>query len=264
MKKIIYNIFLATLLTIGLISNFVLVYAEDNISSTYSKITVNYLDVETNEAIRDAVILNDNEYGKEYDVTSIIGIEIEGYTFNNSEGETKGILNSDVVINCYYLKTVSPLRHNVIVQYVDKITDKEIKESVVLSGAEYIDGAEYNVADKVGIEIEGYTYDNTEGEMSGILTRDVTIVCYYNKEGDVTSSIEKEELNSDVLGDKIKNNDKSNIDNNKDELDNTVLKDVSKDKKIKTSDEQNILVYLMMGVVAVLGVSVLIKRKKNN
>ena len=97
----------------------------------------------------------------------------------------------------------------------------------------------------------------------------------------VTPTNPDDELNGDVLGDKViddndnnnnnaNNSNDINVDKEDESLDSNVLgdkinnKSQPKSKHVQTSDNQDALGFMVAGIVAIIGLSVLIKRKKYN
>ena len=97
----------------------------------------------------------------------------------------------------------------------------------------------------------------------------------------VTPTNPDDELNGDVLSDKViddndnnnnnaNNSNDINVDKEDESLDSNVLgdkinnKSQPKSKHVQTSDNQDALGFMVAGIVAIIGLSVLIKRKKYN
>ena len=158
------------------------------------KVTVNYIDMETNEVMdktnkfsypNDSNERTHNSYevkefegstnalgSKQYDVTDLNkdGKWFRIYTdyeFVKAEGEFTGEANEDKEINMYYKK----LEGKVIVHYVD-IEDNTLLEDVTLTGKV---GTEYQTEQ---VAIEDFILVTVEGDENGTFTKDDIEVTY--------------------------------------------------------------------------------------
>ncbi len=190
------------------------------------------------------------------------------------------------------------LKYKVTVNFLEEGSDKVLKDTIVSDLAR--ENTSYDVSSYLDTEINDYvfvraandglqgkldkdkvinlyyrrlnryTYVRTDGHLTGIADGDKVVNVYYQKVNNTPK--EDDNLNSDVLGDKVENKDKNkptaNIDK-EDSLNSDVLGDKLKDNsktknKVKTSDNQEMIVYMIAGIVALMGISVLIRRKKYN
>lgn len=135
-------------------------------------ITINYLDLDTNEPIADPAVVKVNE-GGDYDITEQTALEIAGYDQVRVEGKTTGqIGEDDITINVYYAKP-----RTVTIQYVDADTNKALRDEQVVT-VPY--GDAYDVTEQANLEIEGYTINKVEGAVTGnVLTENITVKVLY-------------------------------------------------------------------------------------
>ena len=152
-------------------------YKEEDTIITYhykkivkSNVIEQYLDVDTGEIIEQ--INHPGEEGEPYDLGT--PKEISGYTFNKTEGETKGkYKKEDIVVKHYYKKNSDKKTGRVIVNYVDpdgnpinpqKITTEEV-------------GKDYKLS-PTGPEFEGYEFVKVIGEYEGKYKEEDTVISY--------------------------------------------------------------------------------------
>ncbi len=230
------------------------------------KVTVNFLEEGSDKVLKDTIVSDLVRENTSYDVSSYLDTEINDYVFVRAANDgLQGKLDKDKVINLYYRRLN---RYTVKVKYFDIDTNETISTDQVFT--DIVEGSEYNVTQYDQININEYTYVRTDGHLTGIADGDKVVNVYYQKVNNTPK--EDDNLNSDVLGDKVENKDKNkptaNIDK-EDSLNSDVLGDKLKDNsktknKVKTSDNQEMIVYMIAGIVALMGISVLIRRKKYN
>ena len=131
-----------------------------------SSVVVKYIDEASDEVI-DSITLT----GKQGDDYETEQKEIDGYEFDNSEGDLTGTFkeNSTEVRYYYLYKT------KVQVKYVDKNTGEELSEMVEYEGLE-LDN--YNVSMDLK-QIDGYTLIEEPEEKSGTMTKEIIVKTYY-------------------------------------------------------------------------------------
>ena len=160
---------------------------EDPEATQYYDITVNYVD-ENGDPIADPYKLLGIEEDSTYNVSDESAKEIEGYTRGSVDGELSGTLSGNVVITVHYTtNTQSPEpptgpgpssysdKFDIIVTYVDE-DGNAIADPYETTKTE---GTSYDVSDYDAIAIDGYTYDFTDGSLSGQLHSNVVVIVHY-------------------------------------------------------------------------------------
>lgn len=72
-------------------------------------VTVNYYDIDTNKSIHYSNILTELTWDEEYDVSRFDAIDIDGYTYVETRGDTvTGTIDGNKVIDVYYKKAQTP------------------------------------------------------------------------------------------------------------------------------------------------------------
>lgn len=72
-------------------------------------VTVNYYDIDTNKCIHYSNILTELTWNEEYDVSRFDAIDIDGYTYVETRGDTvTGTIDGNKVIDVYYKKAQTP------------------------------------------------------------------------------------------------------------------------------------------------------------
>lgn len=72
-------------------------------------VTVNYYDIDTNKSIHYSNILTELTWNQEYDVSRFDAIDIDGYTYVETRGDTvTGTIDGNKVIDVYYKKAQTP------------------------------------------------------------------------------------------------------------------------------------------------------------
>lgn len=72
-------------------------------------VTVNYYDIDTNKSIHYSNILTELTWNEEYDVSRFDAIDIDGYTYVETRGDTvTGTIDGNKVIDVYYKKAQTP------------------------------------------------------------------------------------------------------------------------------------------------------------
>ena len=133
-----------------------------------SKVTVKYVDINTNENMQDDIII-DGYLGKDYTTEKK---EFENYTFLHSKGNTSGkMVDRGSTVIYYYAKNTS-----ILVRYIDKYTNEELEPSERIEG--YV-GKKYLVNP---LSILKYNVAEDTGNTSGKMTDDeIVIEFYYEK-----------------------------------------------------------------------------------
>jgi hypothetical protein len=129
-----------------------------------------HIDIDTNEILDNAK--HEGNVGDEY--------KTEPKEFNHYElvqeklpENAEGKMTQEVITVNYYYKKKEP--HVITVKYVDKETNEEIEEEVIIRGYE---DEEYKTEKK---EIEGYEFVEVDGETEGKITENKEIIYYYQK-----------------------------------------------------------------------------------
>ena len=136
-------------------------------------VTTHYVDFFTNENIAE----DDVQHKIQKDEYTTPQIDIDGYTYYESQGETEGTIGiNDIEVIYYYKKNSS-----ITAQYEDYYTHDVISSEVVKNGQE---GDAYSTEKK---DIDGYLYFETQGVSAGLLQHEPTVVKYlYKKISTVT------------------------------------------------------------------------------
>ena len=183
----------------------------DTIINVPGKVTVKYIDKDTNEEIiktQNENLDNIETYG--YEITGKIGTEyktekkeIEGYDYIESTGnETGKIKEKDTEVIYYYQKP----RTKVIIRYQDR-EGKDIIEKEEIEG---LLGDKYKTEKK---EIEKYEYIEAKGKEEGEMTKEETEIIYiYAKTAKLKVKYIDIDTNQEIT--KIQDTTLDNIENN--------------------------------------------------
>lgn len=220
-------------------------------------LTINYIDKDTNKLIH-AISTTINE-NTAYNCSKECTIEVPGYVFDSVEGNLKGIIKNDTVVNVYYVAEKDSCKLNI--NYIDTDTNKIIKTDT----KEYEKGSEYDITDSYKVEIDGYDYAEITGELKGIILDDMDISVYYkrhtdgekDKENIEDGEIEPDKKPEDNPDEKINNQE----DNNDEEIE---VKNSEKiDNLVQTGDNSHVAVYGGILLISILGlVFILYKKRK--
>ena len=153
--------------------------------SENTRVVTKYIDMYTNESIS-ADSSEEGYVGKEYHTTPK---DIAGYTYQSVEGEENGtMIEGAITVKYFYAKN-----SQVIAKYIDKYSNEEIADRVVINSFEQ---KPYEVSVKT---IDGYTYVETDGTESGNTPRDgVEIKYYYAKNSQVVAKYIDKYTNEEI------------------------------------------------------------------
>ena len=142
------------------------------LAPSYNNYTINYLEKETNEPIKQAKIVNNIIFNTEIKTTDEV-INIDGYNYDSADKEILVIGAGENVINLYYTKRTDL---SYTVNYLEKDTNKVLSNQKIENGQTY-----QNVitsADEA-IQIYGYQYDSADKETLTIGIEENVINLYY-------------------------------------------------------------------------------------
>ncbi len=248
------------------------------------EVKVKYYDKTTGEEIAEEEIKIGPD-GELYDLADEKR-QIEGYTLVEEPEESKGVYKEDnETKNYYYAKNTQ-----IIVKYVDKGTEEEIIEDVIIDGYE---GKEYITEKKA---FEGYEFEEVDGDADGTMTDEpITIKYYYIKkkaeEQKDEPKDESKEENKDSKKEENSNSGKTTIINNyyytdskkdntqnnqstsnvaKNTVNNTNIKNTAKEQSKETSTPKTgdilpIIAFGAIGIVVLANIiqMALTKKKKD-
>ena len=141
-------------------------------------VTINYYLKDTDNKIRDSIILKDLEKGTMLNSKDYI-VKIDGYEYASSNVETVEVIK-DEVINLYYIKNEIPVEHSdVTIYHRDIDTNEEISEKDIIKDIEhgtYVLGIDYIK------DIEGYKFIKANPEVIKVDKDNNSIEMYYEKE----------------------------------------------------------------------------------
>lgn len=141
-------------------------------------VTINYYLKDTDNKIRDSIILKDLEKGTMLNSKDYI-VKIDGYEYASSNVETVEVIK-DEVINLYYIEKEIPVEHSdVTIYHRDIESNKEISEKDVIKDIEhgtYVLGIDYIK------NIQGYKFVKASPEFIKVDKENNSIVIYYEKE----------------------------------------------------------------------------------
>ncbi|MFK4973058.1 MucBP domain-containing protein [Lactococcus garvieae] len=219
----------------GSITNIYYVYTKNPVAG--SNVTAKYIDTEENK-ISDDVVKSGN-IGEDYTTEQK---EIEGYTFKEVQGDTSGKF-TDQAQTVTYVYTKNPVVvSNVTAKYVDTEGNK-ISDDVVKSGNI---GEDYTTEQK---EIDGYTFKEVQGDISGKFTDQAQMVTYvYTKNpvagSDVTAKYVDTEGNK-ISDDVVKSgNIGEDYTTEQKEIDGYTFKEVQGDTSGKFTEQSQIVFYI--------------------
>ena len=145
-------------------------FAEDDVVKVFkyakkSKVIINYIDKNSEEMIQDPSVIEGYET-KEYETKES---KIEGYTFVETTGNTKGTMTRESIkVIYYYIKNTT-----VKVEYIDKTSGNKISEDRIVEGHE---GDLYKVEPK---QIDGYKLLEETENAEGTMAHDKIVVKFY-------------------------------------------------------------------------------------
>ena len=153
--------------------------AENEITLYYTKrndlsYTVNYLEKGTDNVLADAKVVNKQTFKTEINAEDEVK-EIDGYTYDSSDKTVLTITTKENVLNLYYVKRTDL---SYTVNYLEKGTNKELKEAKVVENQAYL--TEINARDHIET-IYGYDWDSIDKETLTIQTSNNVINIYYTK-----------------------------------------------------------------------------------
>jgi len=212
-----------------------------------ARVTVRYLD-ETSEPIAEDKVLSGTE-GEDYDVSGEkYRLESIGdYKLIDETNNSIGIFNDDNILVIYtYQKEIIVNTGQIRVSYVDE-DGKKISDDVVKSGKL---GETYSTEQKL---IEGYTFKEVYGSVSGAFTQDAQLITFvYSKDSTDT----EEQLNTDDLNDEdvVAQGDSNTSDNLYSDQSNKISKKGINqvNKKLPSTGEKKTT------LIAVIGITLLI------
>lgn len=117
--------------------------------TTYYTVTVNYLDQDGN-----AIASSHNEQlrsGSHYDVSAYDAMEVEGYTYDRTTGDSlTGTMNGNKVINVYYTAEETDLEDEDVPQggLPEDIEDPDVPTGELPDGTEGSDGSDIDLSDE--------------------------------------------------------------------------------------------------------------------
>lgn len=163
------------------------VCSEKTEQPTTNKVTVKYLDKDTNQELRKDVSLGDFSSGQKYstDCMDTIG----DYKLTSDKSLSGTMKDKDVTLYCYYSKEANNVpTYKVTVNYLDKKTKKSIKDPFTHT-TEYKSGDKYTASCPESIG-NNYILDSYNGNLTGtIANSNVTVDCLYTSESVKTSDI---------------------------------------------------------------------------
>ena len=141
-------------------------------------VTINYYLKDTDNKIRDSIILKDLEKGTMLNSKDYI-VKIDGYEYASSNVETVEVIK-DEAINLYYIEKEIPVEHSdVTIYHRDIDTNEEISEKDIIKDIEhgtYVLGIDYIK------DIEGYKFIKANPEVIKVDKDNNSIEMYYEKE----------------------------------------------------------------------------------
>ena len=215
------------------------------------RITVKCINIETDELIQ-----GENRVYKENENFNIIKdfkLNIDGYNREKIVGEIEGKVTENKVIEIYYREIKKgeitsdkiDKNHKITINYIDV----DSKEVIKTEEKEYKDGSRFNIFADFELDMEGYTREQIKGETSGIITEDKTIGITYKENKKVEKTNDKIEKKDDTK--------KINNEENKKVEDKAAI-----DKPVQTGDNTPIMLYVGIGVLAIIGLIIAIRKKK--
>ncbi|MFC6294794.1 MucBP domain-containing protein [Lactiplantibacillus daoliensis] len=155
-----------------------LTYTKDATPVDKATVTVNYLD-EAGNVIK-AATSTEYAVGDTYNVDTP---KIDGYSYVSANADLSGEVAGDSTINLTYkANAVDPVKTGTVtVKYVDENGD-EIQPST---------SSQYNVGDSYSVDtpaINGYTYKEADGDLSGTVAGDTVLTLTYGKNGASTTA----------------------------------------------------------------------------
>ena len=155
--------------------------------------TVLYQDTEGNEISKSKTL--SGNIGDPYDVsTQEYKLAIQGYTFKETRGALTGNLSNDAQ-SVTYIYTKDPVRAKDLTVLYQDTEGNEISNSKIISGNV---GDPYDVStQEYKLAIQGYTFKETKGALTGSLSNDAQSVTYIytkkiNKQVSTNSSSNKQ------------------------------------------------------------------------
>ena len=163
------------------------------------------------------------------------------------EGSESGKFAEDVKVVTYVYKEVG----KVTVKFVDE-KGNIIKKDIVYTG-----GLEERYDIKYP-NIKGYEYVKTVGSQSGVYSRDDQEIIFVYKKAKNVDSIDNNNNNTDNIDDNTDNTNSSGIGSGRD----VSNRNTPPSGSVKTSDENNLYIYLFFAVISAGGVMYTIKKSK--
>lgn len=219
-------------------------------------VTVNYYLKDTNNKLRDSIVLKDLEEGTILNSKEYI-VQIDGYEYNSSNVETLEVMKDDV-INLYYTKKEIPVEHSdVTIHHIDIDTNKEISEKDIIKDIEhgtYVLGTDYIK------DIKGYKFIKANPEVIKVDKDNNSIEMYYEKEK--PSSGDDSVIPPTDNDDKEDNDDNGSTINpgNGDSLDESTSNSGSNSSP-QTGDTTT-LVSIGLVLISILGIYIINRKKK--
>ena len=137
-------------------------------------VTFNYYDEMTSEKIAESETI----YMKSNEKIVNKELAIDGYKFNYSQEIPKD--NGDYVINSYYRKVDLDGQYSITVNYLEVGSNKVLADQFV--SMKVPSGYKYDISFRSSLNIPGYEYVKTEGEVFGTVNdQDIVINIYYKK-----------------------------------------------------------------------------------
>ncbi|MCQ4794995.1 MucBP domain-containing protein [Anaerofustis stercorihominis] len=208
------------------------VYSPLSVGDTASSVVARYVDINGNTIHPDNVY--DGQIGDDYKTKKE---NIKGFELVKVEGSESGKFAEDVKVVTYVYKEVG----KVTVKFVDE-KGNIIKKDIVYTG-----GLEERYDIKYP-NIKGYEYVKTVGGQSGVYSRDDQEIIFVYKKAKNVDSINKNNNNTNSSG-TGSGRDVSN-------------RNTPPSGSVKTSDENNLYLYLFFAVISAGGVMYTIKKSK--
>ena len=143
-------------------------------------VTINYYLKDTNNKLRDSILLKDLDEGTILNSIDYI-LDIEGYEFINSNIDMLEVVKDDV-INLYYIEKEIPIEYSdVTIYHLDIESNEEISEKDVIKNIEhgtYVLGTDYIK------DIEGYKFVKSIPEVIKVDKDNNSIDIYYENKGE--------------------------------------------------------------------------------
>ena len=153
------------------------------------RVTVEYRNVNNGNTLAPSAGRNfsSQNYNVPYDVTNLTNLAISGYNLVSVEGQPSGTSANNVTVVVYYDEVRQPNDYaiNVTVEYRNVNDNSPLAQSVTRPFSGQSASVSYNVADLLGLTINGYYIVSVDGQAIGSSTGNVTVVVYYDEETDI-------------------------------------------------------------------------------